>query len=112
MFSAKLGYDFWYSTSWKVDGLSPKGTYRGGSGMQGRASTTSLGRTEADGSLKGGTWSLSLAGELLLLVVRFMCEIQSPFPSEHLKRTAPCRLPVFVKTKNKKQKQHPFPGVQ
>lgn len=65
--------------------------------MQGRASTTSSGRTEAAGSLKGGAWPLSMA-LVLFLLVRFMCEIQSPVPSEHLKRTAPWRLPVFVKT--------------
>lgn len=46
---------FRLSTSWNVDGLSPKGTYRDGSGRQGRASIISLGRTEAAGSLKEGT---------------------------------------------------------
>lgn len=73
--------------------------------MQGRASTTSLGRIEADGSLKEGTRSLSMELEALLLLVRFMCEIQSPFPSEHLKRTAPCRLPVFVRPKTQSVKE-------
>lgn len=86
---------FGLRTSWKVDGRSPKGTYREGSGRQGRTSTTSFGRTDVDGSLKEGTWSWSRAFVILLLV-RLMCEIQSPVPSEHLISTAPFRLPFFV----------------
>lgn len=32
---------------------------------------------------------------VLLLLVRFMWDIQSPVRSEHLKSTAPFRLPLF-----------------